>query len=74
MLDLSIFTDIEMLFTGRERAFCVLECARSQLSKTVQHAFVRKFLNQSTTAMQMLTWHKKFKDGGCLCRREGSGR
>ena len=33
MFDVSIFTDIEMPFTEREKAFCVLENARSQSSQ-----------------------------------------
>ena len=33
--DVSIFTDIEMPFTGREKAFCVLKYAQSYLNKTV---------------------------------------
>ena len=52
-LDVFIFTDIEMPFTGREKAFCVLDYARSQSNKTVQHAFVREFSKQSPTAMQI---------------------
>ena len=76
MFDVFIFTDIEMAFTGRELAFCLLEYARSQLNKTVQHAFAREFSKQLLTAMQILRkkWHKKFKEEGCLCRRKGSGR
>ena len=30
MFDVFIFTDIEMPFTGREKAFCVLEYAQSR--------------------------------------------
>ena len=30
MFNVFIFTDIEMDFTGREEAFCVMEHARSQ--------------------------------------------
>ena len=41
MFNVLIFTDMEMTFTGREKALCVLEYARSQSNKTVQHAFVR---------------------------------
>ena len=33
MFDVSIFTDIEMAFTEREKAFCVLVYARSQSSQ-----------------------------------------
>ena len=70
MFDVFILTDIEMPFTGREKTFCVLEYARSQLIKTVLHAFVREFLKQSPAAMQMWTWHTQNKEEGCLCRRK----
>ena len=33
---------------------------------TVQDAFLREFSKQSPTAMQIRTWHKKFKEEGCL--------
>ena len=42
MLDVFIFTDIEMPITGRGKAFCVLEYARLQSNKIVQHALVRE--------------------------------
>ena len=74
MFDVLILTDIEIPFTGREKAFCVLEYARSQSNKSVQHAFVREFSKQSLSAMQVWTWHKKFKEEGCLSRRKGSGQ
>ena len=43
-----------MPFTGREKAFCGLEYAQSLSNKSVQHAFVREFLKQSPTAMQII--------------------
>ena len=43
MLDVFIFTYIKMPMTGRKKAFCVLEYARSQLTKTVQHTSMRDF-------------------------------
>ena len=70
MYDVFILADIEMPFTGREKAFCVLEYARSQSNKTVQYAFVREFSKRSPTAMQIWTWRKTFKEEGCLCRRK----
>ena len=63
-----------MLFTRREKEFCVLEHARSQSNKTVQHVFVRELKKQSPSAMQIWTWYTKFKEEGCLCRRKGFGR
>jgi len=34
-----------MVFTSREKAFCVLECARTNSNKTVQRAFVSWFMS-----------------------------
>ena len=53
MFDVFIFTDIEIFFTGRKKVFCVLVYTRSQLNKTVQHAFVREFSKQLPTTMQI---------------------
>ena len=63
-----------MVFTSREKAFCVLEYARTNSNKTVQRAFVRKFFKKSPTAKQIWSWKKKFEDEGCLSRAKGSGR
>ena len=63
-----------MVFTSREKAFCVLEYARTNSNKTVQRAFVRKFSKKSPTAKQIWSWKKKFEDEGCLCRVKGSGQ
>ena len=63
-----------MVFTSREKTFCVLEYARTNSNKTVQSAFVRKFSKKSPTAKHIWSWKKKFEDEGCLCRTKGSGR
>ena len=63
-----------MVLTSREKSFCVSEYARTNLNKTVQRAFVRKFSKKSSTAKQIWSWKKKFEDEGCLCRAKGSGR
>ena len=65
MFNVLISTDIEMPYTGGEKTFCVLEYTRSHSNKTVQYAFMRDFLKQLPTAMQIWTWHKKFKEEGC---------
>ena len=57
MFNVFILTDIEIPLTRRKKTLCVLEYARLQSNKTVQHAFVREFLKQSPAAMQPLTWH-----------------
>ena len=63
MFNVRIFTDIEMPLTGREKEFCLLEYARSQLNKTVQHAFVTEFSKQSPTVMQIWSRPKKILRG-----------
>ena len=44
---------VKMVFTSREKAFRVLEHARTNSNKTVQRAFVRKFSRKSPTAKQI---------------------
>ena len=63
-----------MVFTSREKVFCVLEYAQTNSNKTAQPAFVKKFSKKSPTAKQIWSWKKKFEDEGCLCRAKGSGR
>ena len=74
MFNVFMFTDLEMPFTGREKALCVLENARSLSNKSVQYEFAMEFSKESPSAMQIRTWHKKFKEEGCLYRRKGSKR
>ena len=61
-----------MVFTNREKVFCVLEYAPTNLNKTEQCAFVRKFAKKSPSAKQIWSWKKKFEDKGCLCKEKGS--
>ena len=49
---------VEVVFTSREKAFCVLEYARTNSNKAVQHAFVRTFSKKSPTAKQIWSWQK----------------
>ena len=69
-----MFLSLQMPFTGRQKVLSVLEYARKQSYKTVQHAFVREFSKQSPISMQIRTWNKKFKEEDCLPRKKGSGR
>ena len=54
MFDVSSFTNIQMT-SEIEKAFCVLDYARSQSDKTVQHSFVGEFSKQPPTAMTIRT-------------------
>ena len=61
-----------------QKAFCVLEYAKTQSFKAVQRAFAQRFektrSEQAPDKNHIWTWHKKFKEEGCLCTVKGSGR
>lgn len=63
-----------MPFTSKEKAFCVLEYARTQSPKTVQRAFFTNFAKKAPTTKQIRTWHQKFQEKGCLCIPKSPGR
>ena len=67
-----------MPFTSVEKAFCVLEYARTQSIKTVRLIFAQRFERSAFGEMpdetQIWRWNKKFKEEGCLCRVKGSGQ
>ena len=67
-----------MSFTSGEKAFCVLEYARTQSIKTVRRIFAQRFersaFGKVPDKKQTWRWHKKFSEEGCLGRVEGSGR
>ncbi|CAM1305684.1 Uncharacterised protein r2_g1556 [Pycnogonum litorale] len=63
-----------MPFAATEKAFCVLKYAQTQSNVNAQRELVRRFHNQAPTGKQIWTWHKKFQEEGCLCRKKGSGR
>eukprot|EP00106_Octopus_bimaculoides_P007323 XP_014774765.1 PREDICTED: uncharacterized protein LOC106872333 [Octopus bimaculoides] len=55
----------------RKGVLCIGVCSNTV---DVQCTFVRKFSIKSPTAMQIWTWHKKFKEEGYLCRAKGFGQ
>lgn len=63
-----------MPFTSKEKAFCVLEYARTQSPKTVQCAFFTNFAKKAPTTKQIRTWHQKFQEKGCLCIPKSPGQ
>ena len=63
-----------MLFTSREKAFCVLGYARTNSNKTEQCAFVGKLSEKSSTTKKIWSWKKKFENKGCLCKAKGCGQ
>ena len=69
MIDIFIFTDIEMHFAGIEKALCVGECSITveQDSAACICEGVLKAVNNSNADLDMA---QKFKVEGCLCRRK----
>ena len=56
-----------MAFTKPEKAFCILEFAKTESWTLVQCAFRTKFQKEATERKSMLRWHGKFMKDGCLC-------
>ena len=60
----------KMSFTGKEKAFCVLEFDKNNSWTCVQRKFRREFLKQPPDRRIIQKWHAKFKEEGCLCSRK----
>ena len=56
-----------MSFTGKEKAFCVLEFDKNNLWTCIQHKFQTEFLKQPPDQRTIQKWHTKFKEEGYLC-------
>ena len=63
IFDVFIYTDTELPFAGRENVFCVLENARSQLNKTVQHEFCEDVLEAVANSNADLDMAQKIQRG-----------
>lgn len=60
--------------TGAEKAFCVLEFAKSSSATVVQRKFRTAYKKNPPGRKTIYDWHKKFIATGCLCAKERSGR
>lgn len=63
-----------MAFTQPEKAFCVLEFAKTESWTVVQRAFRRKFGKEPPKRKSIVRWHGKFITDGCLCPAKRTGR
>ena len=63
-----------MAFTQPEKAFCVLEFAKTESWTLVQRAFRRNFRKEAPERKSILRWHGKFVKDGCLCPAKKTGR
>ena len=62
-----------MAFTQPEKAFCVLEFAKTESWTVVQHALCRKFRKEPQERKSIVRWHGKFITNGCLCPAKRTG-
>ena len=61
--------------TAAEKAFCVLEFEKSHQAHHVIRKFKTKYGKQyAPSATNIIKWHKKFTNSGCLCKGKSSGR
>ena len=63
-----------MAFTQPEKAFCVLEFAKTESWTVVQRAFRRKFGKKPPERKSIVRWHGKFITDGCLRPAKRTGR
>ena len=63
-----------MAFTKPEKAFCVLEFAKTESWTLVQRVFRTKFQKGAPERKSTLRWHGKFMKNGCLCPDKRTGR
>ena len=63
-----------MAATVVEKAFCVLELAKTNHVTLVQRLFRRRHGKPPPTRQSIYDWSKKFQETGCLCKGKNSGR
>ena len=56
-----------------EKAFCVLELAKTNSVILVQRHFRRRYGKPLPTRQSIYNWSKKFQETGCLCKGKSSG-
>ena len=63
-----------MAATVVEKAFCVLELAKTNSVILVQRLFRRRYGKPPPTRQSIYNWSKKFQETCCLCKGKSSGR
>lgn len=59
---------------GEQKAFCVLQFARTESVVSVQRAFRTKFGCDPPSDNNIRRWYHQFEDTGCLCKGKSAGR
>ncbi|RZF32102.1 hypothetical protein LSTR_LSTR003965 [Laodelphax striatellus] len=60
--------------TSEQKAFCVLQFAKTESVVTVQRAFRIKFGCDPPSDNNIRRWFHQFEDTGCLCKGKSTGR
>ena len=63
-----------MAATVVEKAFCVLELAKTNSVTLVHRHFRRRYGKPPPTRQSIYDWSKKFRETGCLCEGKSSGK
>ncbi|PNF18241.1 hypothetical protein B7P43_G16516 [Cryptotermes secundus] len=58
----------------QQKAFCVLEFAKTNSVVTVQRAFRRRFGINPPCSKNIRRWFRQFQESGCLCKGKSPGR
>jgi hypothetical protein len=53
-----------MAFSGEQKAFCVLQFAKTQSIVTVQRGFRTKYRTEPPTDKTVRDWYRKFEETG----------
>jgi len=63
-----------MAATVLEKAFCVLELAKTNSVTLVPCLFRRRYGKPPPTRQSVYDWSKKVQETGCLCKGKSSGK
>ncbi|GFX50195.1 DUF4817 domain-containing protein [Trichonephila clavipes] len=60
--------------TSKQKAFCVLQFAKTESAINVQLAFCNKFGCQPPNDNNILRWYHQFETTGCMSKGKSTGR
>lgn len=63
-----------MAATQAEKAYCVLELAKTNSVTVVQHHFRTKYGKPPPKRQSIYDWYKRFENSGCVCKKKSTGR
>ena len=63
-----------IMASPQQKAFCVLEFAKTKSIVTVQRAFQGQFHINAPSPKNIRRWFQQFQERGCLCKKKSPGR